>query len=40
MFDIQPYSLAVQEVHDWLQDVVGLLHHAPVGRDGLTFDLG
>lgn len=40
MFNIQPYILAVQEVHDWLQDIVGLLNHAAVGRDSLTFDLG
>lgn len=34
------HLLAVQEVHDGLQDVVSLLDHAAVGWDGLSFDLG
>lgn len=40
MFDTQLHLLAVQEVHDGLQDVVGLLDHAAIGRHGLPFDLG
>lgn len=34
------HLLAVQEVHDGLQDIVSLLDHAAIGRNGLTFDLG
>lgn len=34
------HLLAVQEIHDGLQDVVSLLDHAAIGRDRLTFDLG
>lgn len=34
------HLLAVQEVHDGLQDIVSFLDHAAIGRDGLTFDLG
>lgn len=34
------HLLAVQEVHDGLQDIVSLLDHAAIGWDGLTFDLG
>lgn len=34
------HLLAVQEVHDGLQDIVSLLDHTAIGRDGLTFDLG
>lgn len=33
------FILAVQEVHDWLEHVVGLLHNAAVCRDSLTFHL-
>lgn len=34
------HLLAVQEVHDGLQDIVSLLDHTAIGWDGLTFDLG
>lgn len=34
------HLLAVQEVHDRLQDIVSLLHNAAIGWDGLTFHLG
>lgn len=36
---IQMHLLAVQEVHDGLQDIVSLLDHTAIGRDSLTFDL-
>lgn len=38
--DVWMHLLAVQEVHDGLQDIVGLLDNAAVGWDGLSFDLG
>lgn len=34
------HLLAVQEIHDGLQNVVSLLDHAAIGWDRLTFDLG
>ena len=34
------HLLAVQEVHDGLQNIVSLLDYAAIGWDGLTFDLG
>lgn len=40
MCHTQPYLLAVQEVHDGLQDIVGFLNHAPIGWYSLTFDQG
>lgn len=39
MFKIKLDSLAVQEIHDGLQDVVSLLNHAAVCWDSLSFDL-
>lgn len=38
--DVWMHLLAVQEVHDGLQDIVSLLDNAAVGWDGLSFDLG
>lgn len=37
--DVWMHLLAVQEVHDGLQDIVSLLDNAAIGWDGLTFDL-
>lgn len=37
---IQIHLLAVQEVHDGLQDIVSLLDYAAIGWHSLPFDLG
>lgn len=34
------HLLAVEEVHDGLQDIVSLLDHTAISWYGLTFDLG
>lgn len=38
--DVWMHLLAVQEVHDGLQDIVSLLDNAAIGWDGLSLDLG
>lgn len=38
--DVWMHLLAVQEVHDGLQNIVSLLDNAAIGWDSLTFDLG
>lgn len=37
---IQSHLLAVQEVHNWLQDIVSLLDYTAISWYCLTFDLG